>query len=120
MVRPRAWIRLFSYAAIGVGAGYLLQVFTGVVKELAALFACAVIAGLFLLHRRRDNSAHLSPSTDAEGAGVASDEEFLRERWKQDLDYEAAGVSSPAVPSSDWGPGSRDMSHEELDRTERD
>lgn len=120
MAKPRSLIRYFRYAAIGTAAGYLLFLFAGLKTELAALFACVVTAGLALHHRQRDDSKQLPPSKKAECAGAASDEEFLRARWRQDLDYEAAGVRSPAVPSLDWGLSGRGAPPEETDRTGRD
>ena len=120
MAKPRSVVRYFLYAAIGTASGYLLFLFAGFETELAVLFACVVTAGLAVHHRRRHDSKQLPPSKKADGAGVASDEEFLRLRWRQDLDYEAAGVRSPAVPSLDWALSGRGVPPEETDRTGRD
>lgn len=120
MARPQTWMRFFSYAVIGVAAGYMLFASTSLGIELAVLFACAVVVGLVFHYRRRADLIQPPPSTEAKNVGVASDEEFLRERWRQDLDYEAAGVRNPAVPSLDWGPLGQDATPEDLDRIGRD
>lgn len=104
-MRPRAWIRLFSYAAIGVAGGYLLLAFMGIETRLASLFACGVTALIAWYFRGRgDGAPNPSLGTGPDGEHSAYGE-FLQERWNEDvvLPSSVTGVRGLPASSENWG-----------------
>lgn len=105
MAQPRAWIRPFSYGAIGVAAGYLLHAFTGLETRLATLFACGVTALIAWYFRGRADAAPNSslgtePNIEHNGYG-----KYLQERWNEDvvLPSSVTGVRGLPASSDSWG-----------------
>lgn len=103
-MRPRAWIRLFSSAAIGGAAGYLLLAYTGVESKLVVLLAFVVFAGIAsFVWRREDGHSRQTPVQDV-GEDDGSYDETQRERWRRDLDIapSVAGVRGFSIDGDDW------------------
>ena len=119
MAQPRAWIRLFSYAAIGVAAGWLLLVFTGLEAELAALFACAVFVGIASFAWRREDGRSQQTIVQDDGEDDGSYDETQRERWRRDLDIapSVAGVRGFSIDGDDWRTPEIEPSAGEIDKS---
>jgi len=104
VAQPCAWIRLFSYAAIGGAAGYLLLAFTGLETELVVLFAFAVFAGIASFVWRREGGRSQQTLVQDAGEDDGSYDETQRERWRRDLDIapSVAGVRGFSIDGDDW------------------
>ena len=104
MARPRAWIRLFSFAAIGVAAGCLLLGFTGLEIEVTVLFAFAAFAGIASFVWRREDERSRRTFVQGVSEDDGSYDETQRERWRRDLDIapSVAGVRGLSIDGDDW------------------
>jgi hypothetical protein len=115
-------MRFFSYAVIGVAVGYLLFAFTGLGTELAALAACAVIAGIVAFVRRREDDQSRQPLIEDRDLDEGSYDETQRERWRRDLDIapSVAGVRGFSIDGDNWKTPEVDYSASGVDDTNRD